>query len=274
MSEHTEETEATPVAVTLEQAREILAGGVDSIPLADSFVSAGMTAFREGKTEAEKVSGVAAASLATYVALRTGLIPPSGERAPKDDPRMVSRTAFAKTYNVGGSNVTLWETLGIAQVERGVTVEYAPTGSDPTLWQLLAHRGAGGVATVSAEVARDGSTPESIREACLQVRLPNGRPIPGKRAASANGGTDSTEAAIAKDAVGVALKALSLASDACKAIPVEDREGWSKVEDALREILTRETASRVQKATSTRKAASKRTASKRTARKAAEKVPA
>lgn len=244
-------------SITRENIITILAEqGAEQVKAASTAVKA---AAREFKAAGVKVEGATlSASLATYLAEQTGIIPAKGERvAGGEGGDMITGAAYAGLFGVGGSAVTMWRTLGYAVCGVGVDPEEESTPERMSTWRLLAFKGAATNKVVSEAVYAEDATVESVRTAVESVRdTASGKVKAGSKSGKPNKVTgteqDLTEA-IKSDPVAVALAVirdvLRPASAAC------DTEQWSTVENALNALIHREVTIRDGKASKARKAA-------------------
>lgn len=269
---------------TLDEARALLTGNAGERDVL-SFVKRRGTEYLNtlDKSETARGQAMAAAALATHVASERSVLLPEGKREDSTTGgAMGARNfviAFAGTKEgdkpaVSPTNVPHWRTLGYLIMVVGCPVEFAKRGEDKSTWQL-ASQSPGDV--LKNAVFAEGATVESVREALLTIKRPD-----GSRIAPANAGGAGTPRqgepegatlaeSVAEDPIGVALTAIGALDVACKAIPEGDTDGWAKVEDAINRVLTREVTLRRKFAETLAKktAASKRTAAKKTASSAA-----
>lgn len=203
-------------------------------------------AAREYKGAQGKVEGATlAASLATYLAEQTGLLPRKGERAAGGEGGdMMTGAKYAETFGVQGSSVTAWRTLGYSVCVVGIDPEEESTPERMSTWRLMAFKGAATNKVVSEAVYADGATVGSVRTAVESVRDPASGKVKsgtgsksGKPNKTTGTETDLTEA-IKADPSAVALAVirdvLRPAAAACTT------EQWSQVETALNALIHRE----------------------------------
>jgi hypothetical protein len=261
------------VTITRESVLSILSSqGTEQTASVEEFHKSALRTFKSESGKAEKAlsTGTLAASLDTFLAERTDRLVKRGVRKGKGVPGVTGKE-WADTYGVGESTVTMWRALGWSVAEVGIDpAEDNPEIGVLSTWRLLAFKGCATNKVVAEAIYSADATPESVREACLTVRQPDGKV---KRDDSATGtpkvGAGSEEMTLADqintDPVGVALDTLKIVRDACKAIAHENTEGWAKVEDMLSTILREETAARVKSATERNSNRSARTGQRKSA---------
>lgn len=238
--------------MTAEQVQEILTGdAVTRKANAERYHTRAVSVFGSlsGKEQEARGLKVATVALDTYLAEQVGvLLPPKVRKGPGVDG--MSASEWAESYGLSSSsNVNHWRPLGYALAVVGVPVEHSPHGEDWTCWQLISQITK---PEVYAAIYAEGATVETIMAVCLTLRSPKGKVIrpetaaarPDEGDAAALSGEQALALGLETDPVKVALDALGIVAQACKVIPTDDREGWSKVESALNEILTRENTTR------------------------------
>jgi len=244
------------MTLTTETVAEILARkGADQIKSAKSALESAVRDYDKARKAGE--TATLTASLATYMAEQTGLLPPKGQRVPGGEGGdMLTGAKYAEKFGVGGSTVTMWRTCGYVVEVVGVDPSEESTTERMSLWRLLAFKGAATNKAVSEAIYAEGATPETVREAVEAIRDgATGKVKSGARTGTPNrrtgGENDLTlDEAIALDPVAVSLamiRDLRTAARAC------DADGWSQVETALNALIHREITQRNAKSSKARR---------------------
>lgn len=244
------------MSITRENIVDTLAlEGSEQTKAAKALVTKAAREFKSVTAKSETVT--LDASLATYVAEQTGIIPAKGTRvAGGEGGDMLTGAAYAALFGVQPSSVSMWRTLGYAVGAVGIDPNEESTSERMSTWRILAFKGAATNRAVSDAVYAEGATPESVRAAVESVRDgASGKVKSGARQGKPNKATGTEgdlNEAIKTDPVAVALAVirdvLRPASAAC------DTEGWATVENALNALIQREVTIRNGKASKAAKA--------------------